>query len=215
MRSIEASRQYLFAQRQAGRLTVEGARVGLAVSMVLLAIAPVFLPDTYSPIEHTLSESGAQGVPTAFVFRSGLIFAATAVLVMTMEAGAVWGGRARLWLRVYALAVVGLALFPESPWDGGGHDETVAFLHTMAGVVGAIAFIVGIAMVSFSRPRRARARVFDFVVAGAVAVIPQLMLVTPADGMLQRVMVLLGYVWLFSEAQRMVDATTTSPERPS
>lgn len=212
MRSIEPSKPNLLSYWQTARLTVDGVRLALVVSMVLLAIAPVFLPDSYSPFEHTLSESGAQGVATAFVFRSALIITASAVLVMTMHARVTWSGTARVWLRVYALAVVALAVFPESPWLGGAHDERIAFLHTVAGVVGGLAFIVGIVGVSVSGLRGPRARVLDIVMVGAVMVTPQLMLMTPAAaGMLQRAMVLLGYIWLLSEAQRMVDATVTAP----
>ncbi|MDH3190060.1 MAG: hypothetical protein OEM39_05385 [Acidimicrobiia bacterium] len=37
------------------------SRATLLVSVVMLALAPRFMPDSYSVFEHTLSESGGRG----------------------------------------------------------------------------------------------------------------------------------------------------------
>lgn len=171
---------------------------GLILSLVMLALAPLVVADSYSVVEDTLSESGAQGVDGAWVLRTGALLAAVSVLAMTTMAR--WGGPARVAIRVYALGLVGLVVFPEAPWDGGSHDVTIAYLHTVSGVVGATAFIFGVVLVSLSRPSEQRgARAFDWLVVAAVALIPQVMLVAAGDGLLQRAMVGLGYIWLLTE----------------
>lgn len=180
------------------------SRGALVVSMITLAVAPRFVPDTYSMVEHTLSESGGQGVDGAWVFRMSLILAASAVVTITSSAKQFWSSTTRWWLNTYAFGVVLLAIFPESPFDPGPYNEMVATLHTASGAIAAIAFMLGIATVSISRPRRETwTRVFDWIVIAAVAVIPQVMLVVTYPGALQRAMVLLGYVWLLIETTRI------------
>lgn len=175
---------------------------GLILSFVMLALAPIAVADSYSVVENTLSESGGQGVDGAWVLRTGVLLAAVSVFIMSTIAR--WGRVARGALRVYALALVSLAVFPESPWYGAAYDGTVAYLHTVSGVVGAISFIIGVAAVSLSSAQRQRAaKVLDWLVVISVALIPQLMLLTIAEGLLQRLMVALGFVWLFTEASRI------------
>lgn len=172
------------------------------LSFVMLALAPLVVADSYSVVEDTLSESGAQGVDGAWVLRTGVLLAAVSVLAMTTMAR--WGAMARIAIRVYALGLVGLAVFPEAPWDGGAFDETIAYLHTLSGVVGAAAFVVGVTLVSLARPSaHSSRRFFDWMVVAAVALIPLVMLVTAGDGLLQRVMVGSGYIWLFTELARI------------
>ncbi|MGD2043267.1 MAG: DUF998 domain-containing protein [Acidimicrobiia bacterium] len=176
---------------------------GLILSVLMLAFAPLLVADSYSLIENTLSESGGQGVDGAWMLRTGVLLAAFAVFIMTTISPH-WGKTARIALRIYVLGLVALAVFPESPWDGGAYDGTVAYLHTVSGVVGAASFIVGVMTVSNSRPSRQRgARAFDWMVVLSVALVPQLMLATTGDGLLQRTMVALGYAWLFVEAARI------------
>lgn len=183
------------------------SRLGLIVSAVLLGIAPLpLIADGYSFIEHTLSESGGQGVEVALVHRGGVLLASGSVFIMSLLSPN-WNDGARRWLRLYALALVLLVMFPESSFDRGPYDPFVAKLHTGAGVTGAIGFILGIVAVSGSRLAFERnRRIFDRVVVTAVALIPQAMMFLDGDGVLQRVMVALGYIWLFLELSDVTSA---------
>lgn len=177
---------------------------GLLGSLLLLALAPLFVADTYSIIQNTLSESGGQGVEGAWVQRAGVVLAAATVFVMTSVAGSAWPRPAVAWLRAYVLALMMLVAFPEAPWDGGAHDETVAILHTAAAVCGAVSFIAGVVTISLSRPSGQLARrLLDWLVVLSIAVIPQIMLMTSIPGLWQRVMVAIGYGWLFAELGRI------------
>ncbi|MDH3190061.1 MAG: DUF998 domain-containing protein [Acidimicrobiia bacterium] len=135
-----------------------------------------------------------------------MLLTTVAVLGLTSGARKVWPRGGRLWMRVYALALVFLVLLPESPWEGPAPNETVASLHTVAGASGAVAFILGVAAISASRIGAPLAiRTYDWLVIAALAVIPQLMLLAVEyDGLLQRLMVSLGYVWLVAESTRVI-----------
>ncbi|HET9901772.1 MAG TPA: hypothetical protein VFR46_12025 [Actinomycetes bacterium] len=54
--------------------------VGLALSAIALGAAPALMPDDYSWIGHTTSESAAQGVSGAWLARLGfLLFGLSAI----------------------------------------------------------------------------------------------------------------------------------------
>jgi hypothetical membrane protein len=203
--SDERDGQLILLQRRRFVYTpVNWSKTTLILSMSMLVLAPLFISDAYSIIEHTLSESGAQGVEGAWVFRTGVDLAASSVLVMTFSPRQTWTAAARWWLRIYAVALLMLTMFPEAPLDGSAHDETVAMLHTVFAVVGAVSFILGVVTVSGTRSRHdIQARVFDWFVIAAVALLPQIMVLVRVDGLLQRIMVAFGYVWLLAESSRI------------
>ncbi len=185
-----------------GLLAARWARAGLLLSVVLMALAPLAVADTYSVLFNTLSESGGQGVQGAWVFRSAVVVTAVSVLLLISASQPVWDIWARRWIGIYTLALVMLVAFPESSWELGANDETVAFAHTTAGVVGAVAFVIAALIVSVSRVRR-RDLILDWLVIAALALIPQIMLLSPYPGLWQRAMVGLGYVWLIVESGRI------------
>ncbi|MFZ0015306.1 MAG: DUF998 domain-containing protein [Acidimicrobiia bacterium] len=192
---------------------------GLASSALLMAISPLFVDSSYSIATETLSRAGGQGVDGAWVQRAGVVVASISVLAMTVSGAKMWGGWARRWMQTYAVALILLVVFPTSPWDGTPFDPGVAELHTGSAVVGGLAFILGIVSISMGRsPGTGLRRVFDWTVVAAVAVIPQLMLMSTVPGIWQRLMVALGYLWLLVEAATMANALRadrfTELERP-
>lgn len=200
--------------RSASDSSIRWARLGLVVSAFLLALAPLFIESPYSFVSNTLSQAGAQGLDGAWVFRSGVLLAAVSVLVMTTHP--LWRGTPAGWMRGYVVALVFLALFPVSPPDGSAHNETVALIHTVFGLVGVISFILGAAAVNRSRPEtRLVPRSFDWLVIAAVALVPPAVFAVEFDGVLQRVMVGLGYVWLIAESTRMISSSTEKRRAPS
>lgn len=180
------------------------SQAALVAGALLLAVSPLAVGDSYTIVDNTLSESGAQGVAGAWAFRSGVLLTVVAVLMLTVAAVAVWESRTKWLLRVYAGALVMMVVFSEAPWDGSPHDESAAFLHTVFGVIAAVSFILAAVSVSIARPPGSRLyRWFDWAVAAAVALIPQTMQLAGLDGLQQRLMVALGYVWLLVEMSRV------------
>lgn len=183
-------------------VAVRFARTGLVLSILLLSLAPLTVADDYSVLHNTMSEAGGQGVDGAWLQRTGVVVTSLSVLTLAAFAQPVWERGVRVWLRVYALALLGLVIFPESPWDGSIHNETVARAHTAAGVIAVIAFVLAAWQASRGRTDL-RSRTFDWLVIVAMLVLPQLMLITSYQGLLQRLLVGLGYVWLFVEIGRI------------
>lgn len=193
------------------------AQAGLVASIVLLALAPLAVADSYSVVEHTLSEAGGQGVEGAWVLRGGILATAVSVWLMTSGSTTAWGWVACQWMRIYAVAVAFLAILPEAAWDDRPHSPTVAFLHTVSGVFAAVAFIVAAMAITRRRPRHQTARrAYDWLTMAAIAVIPQLILILSGDGVLERVMVVFGYGWLFLETHRIaaLDPGDSAPAVP-
>jgi hypothetical protein len=197
-------------RRQPNGHLARAATIVLALSALALASTPLMVGGSYSILDHTLSESGGQEVDGAWLFRTGVVLASAGVFMLTYAAGEVWPVVSRWLLRVYSLALLGAVWFSESPWDGRPFDETEAFLHTVFTVSAATAFIIGILAVCRLRPRGHRmAKVFDWLVVLAIALLPQVSLITEGDGAMQRVLVVLGYSWLFIEAARIMRAHPT------
>ena len=184
-------------------VVVRFARAGLVFSILLLSLAPLTVADDYSVLHNTMSEAGGQGVDGAWLQRTGVVVTSLSVLTLAAFAQPVWERGVRVWLRVYALALLGLVIFPESPWDGSIHNETVALAHTAAGVIAVTGFVLGAWQASRGRATDVRSRAFDWLVIVAMLVLPQLMLITSYQGLLQRLLVGLGYVWLFVEIGRI------------
>lgn len=182
-----------------------GVVIVLALSAGALATTPLLVAGSYSIIDHTLSESGGQGVAGAWLFRTGVVLASIGVFILTYAAGELWPPVSKWLLRLYALALLGAAWFSESPWDGRPYDESEAFLHTVFTVSAGSAFILGVLAVSRERTRR-WAIAFDWLVVLSIALLPQVMLITELDGVLQRFLVVLGYSWLFLESARILSA---------
>ena len=63
----------------------------LVASAACVAIAPTLMPDSYSVLEHSVSESGAQGVPGAWLARTGFLLLGLAVLLEAQVVGTRWG----------------------------------------------------------------------------------------------------------------------------
>ncbi|MFZ0627386.1 MAG: DUF998 domain-containing protein [Acidimicrobiia bacterium] len=180
----------------------------LLLSMLAVALAPLLMPDSYSWLVNTISESGGQGVHGAWVTRSGFLLTAIAVLLMCSIASTRWGYWGRAAMRLYAFGLISGAIFAKASWEDVPHDLVEAFLHTLSVFWGGVGFALGILVVSYRRrhPGRWR-RGFDLAIVLATPIVPLLMLVFAGHaGLLQRGLALAGYIWLLIEAFRLMRA---------
>lgn len=166
----------------------------LATSLVAVAIAPALMPDSYSWMEHAVSESAAQGVERAWVARLGFLLLGFAVLLLAGKAGRRWGVWGRSVHRVYGISMIAAAAFAHSPWEDVPFDEFEDSLHSIAASAVGFSFTVGVLIVSFRRGPAARpTRVFDKAAVIAALVLPMVMFnVTGIAGVVQRVLFLIG-----------------------
>ena len=181
-------------------------------SCLCLAVAPVLMPDAYSPVTMAISDTAAQGVPHAWVARLGFLLSAAAIVLLARSRASNWGPWGRALHTLYAVLVVALAVFSQKPWAGGPFNEIENLTHSILAPVAGVVFTAGVVVVSMRRASRDRlARLLDGVTIGAMLVLPVIMLgVSGLDGASQRTAVVLGYLWYAFETLRM--ARTGSPE---
>lgn len=171
---------------------------GLATSAVALAVAPLRMPDGYSWISGTVSESAAQGVDGAWVARLGFVLFGLSVLALVPWRKESWGTVAAGFHAAFGAFMVAVAAFSHANPFGGPSDATEDLLHSIA--AGGMGFAFALGVVARQVHQR-RARLFDVVAVVASIVIPTSMLLWPeAEGAVQRLMFAISYLWYAAEA---------------
>lgn len=184
-------------------------RVGVPLVLVLsalsLGLAPLAMPDGYSWILHSTSESAAQGLSGAWVARLGFLLFGLGVLWLAASPVRGWGVWASLMHGCFGVMMLGTAAFSHRPWlPGVPFDPVEDLLHSATATCMGFAFAIGVVLVALNRPRaEALSRLFDAVAVLASVVLPLAMsLGTPYTGVLQRSMFLMAYVWYGNAANR-------------
>lgn len=184
----------------------------LAGSLACVAIAPFLMPDSYSWVEHSVSESAGQGVDHAWVARLGFLLLGFGVLLIAVMSGERWGGWGRLAHQVYGVSIIAAAAFAHMPFENVPYDRFEDFLHSVAAFGVGFGFTAGVLLVTFRRGSGARfTRAFDWSAILAAFAVPMMMFnVTGVAGLVQRVMFLIGYLWYAMEAVRSAGARERS-----
>lgn len=167
------------------------------------AVAPALLPDSYSWVEHGISESAAQGVDGAWLARFGFIMYGLAVVWLVGLRHSTWGPLATALYALFGGSMFGVAAFAAKPWSpDASFVESEDLLHSIfAGAVG-FAFVVGtMTLIVARRHRSIRAAIPDWVAFLVAAIVP-LTASTNAWGVLQRTMFLVSILWFVREAWR-------------
>lgn len=196
--------------------TTAGVVLGLLVgSLVCVALAPTLMPDSYSIVEHSISESAAQGVEGAWLARTGFLLLGFAVLVLASVGGTRWGVAGRLVHRAYGVAMIAVAAFAHMPWENVPSDAFEDTLHSVAASTVGAAFTIGVLIVA-TRRSRTWMRVFDaLAVAAALGFSMAMFNVEGIAGVVQRTMFVVGYLWYGAEAIRSAGPFSRShPQAP-
>jgi hypothetical protein len=83
--------------------------VGLGASVVALALAPALMPDGYSWLSMTTSESAAQGAYGAWLARLGFVLFGLSVLLLASVRRAGWGPTATALHAAFGLLMLAAA----------------------------------------------------------------------------------------------------------
>lgn len=172
--------------------------ITLVGSAIALAVAPAALADSYSWIENTTSESGGQGVAGAWVARTGFLLFGLSVFWIAKLRWPRWRQPATAIHLLFAVCMFAVAAYSSRPWLlDAGFDATEDLLHSVAATVMGFAFAFGVAAVAFQLRRSGVAwRLLDGVAVVASVVLPLGMsMFGEADGVLQRVMFGIAYLW--------------------
>lgn len=176
---------------------------GLGLSAVALAAAPVLMPESYSWVANTTSDSAAQGVSGAWAARLGFVLFGLSVLQLAALARRRWGRWATRLHVVFGVLMIAAAAFSGRSWEAGaGFDGTEDLLHSAAatGMGFAFAFAI-VARIVETRQGVRPWRAVDLAALAASVLVPLGMSVWPGvDGALQRVMFAVAYGWYAAEA---------------
>ena len=184
-------------------MNVRAGLAALVMSAAALAAAPAVLDDSYSWVEHTTSESGAQGASGAWLARTGFVLFGLAVIWISSRRAGLWPPVATALHLVFAVCMVSVAAYSTEPWiEGLEFDATEDTLHSVAATVMGFAFAFGVLAVA-AAPRRGRRRWFDGVAMVASVVLPLGMTqFASVAGVLQRLMFGVAYCWYAAEGSK-------------
>ncbi|MBI5853485.1 MAG: DUF998 domain-containing protein [Planctomycetes bacterium] len=178
------------------------ALAALSTSAIAHAAAVALMPEGYSWLAHTTSESAAQGLPFAWVARAGFVFMGLGALTLALAAGRELGAVAAVSLALFCVGSLATAVFAHRPWiDGAPVDEFEDLLHSIAASVIGASFCLAVVTAAI---RRRRVPGLDCVAVAASILLPIAMSVWPdRAGLLQRGMFVIAYLWLAREALRL------------
>jgi hypothetical protein len=190
--------------RRVVRAAAVTAIAGLAGSAAAVGFAPALMPDGYSWLSHTTSESAAQGIRGAWLARSGFVlFGLSVLLLVALTCRRRWGPVAAALHATFGAFMLATAVFSTRPWQSGpAYDRTEDLLHSVAATGVGFAFALGVGAV-LMRTWRARRRQWPFDVAAVLAsvLLPLAMSALPGTaGAWQRLMFAIAYAWYATEA---------------
>jgi hypothetical protein len=172
--------------------------VSLLASAICLAIAPLGLPDGYSVVGHTTSEAAAQATQGAWLARTGFLLFGMGVLFLSITKRG-WPPTARVLHGAFGLFMIAAGVYSHRPFlEGVDFDHVEDLFHSVAATGMGFAFALGVLVVGWRRIPRWR--LADAVaLAAAIAVPIAMMSTTGADGLLQRGMFVVAYLWYGAE----------------
>lgn len=186
-------------------LRLRWAVVGLLLaSLLALLLAPTQMPASYDWLQHTTSESGAQGVAGAWLARLGFLLFGLAVLAETAVLHKIWPVPVRFFLGAFGVCLTAVAAFSARPWlPNLPYDPVEDWLHSFFATGMGFAFALGVGWRWWQRPWQAKMRAVDLVVVGTAVFIPLAMSLLPNwDGLLQRLMFSVAYCWFGLELRQ-------------
>jgi Protein of unknown function (DUF998) len=180
---------------------------GLLASMAMTAAAPLLIPGGYSWVSQSVSEAAAQGLEGAWLARLGFLTFGWSVLALARLASPRWGFAGTASFVTFGAAMTAAAAFSHQPWlDTPPADDTEDLLHSIAATGMGFAFAFGVAIVAVREARlRGHIRAFDALAIVASFLLPMAGgLWGGVEGVLQRVLFLVGYAWYAREALRLL-----------
>lgn len=196
--------------RGVGRAGIAGLYVASAIA---LALAPLFMPPTYSWLEHTTSESAAQGLDGAWLARTGFLIFGFAVIATSLTVRW-WSAAARVAHMSFGICMIAAATFSSRPADPARPFVAVEdTLHSVAATVMGFAFAIGVVVVAGQRLRdRHPLLILDGIALVAAIVIPLGMVGwNDRAGVAQRLMFAIAFAWYIAATVARPPATTRPP----
>ncbi|MEZ5175540.1 MAG: DUF998 domain-containing protein [Acidimicrobiia bacterium] len=179
----------------------------LGTSFACVFLAPLAMPSGYSVLEHSISESAAQGLTNAWIARVGFVSFGLSVILLAATQAVRWSRWGQVAHGIFGVSMLAVAVFSHKPFANGPFDAFEDSLHSIGASVVGVAFIVGVLLVIVAGGPVSRSRrVFDWFAVAVALVAPPLMLVAPSlAGAFQRAMFGVAYLWYAVEAMTVTD----------
>ena len=181
------------------------ALTALGAALAALALAPLAMPSTYDWISNSISESGAQQLPGAWVARSGFLLFGIGVLLTALLQRVAWGALATWLLAAFGVLMMSCAAFSTRQWmPDAPFDPTEAALHSAAATIMGFCYGFGVLFATLhDRGMSVPQRVFSMVAVVSSIVLPLGVGLAPhVGGVLQRLMFAIAFAWFIIEAAR-------------
>ena len=178
----------------------------LVISLLCLLLAPLLMPASYNWILHTTSEAGAQGTEGAWLTRLAFMLFGFAVLLLALKNQLAWNRAARGLHATFGIGMIGNAVFSSRPWITElPYDVIEDFLHSLMSDLAGIAFTLGVIICLVKRKQfQWKSRYMDILaIFIAVFVTISMMSFDSIDGILQRVMFAVSYLWYLRETREI------------
>lgn len=190
-------------KERTGRFAASGITVLLVGALAAFAVAPTLLAESFSWVEHGISESAAQGIDGAWPARLGFIMYGLAVVWLVGLLHSTWGLLTTALFTLFGVSMFGVAAFAAKPWEADAvFVESEDVLHSVFAGTAGFAFIVGtVTLIVARRQRSIKAAIPDWVAFLVAAVVP-LTGSTSMWGAFQRLMFLTTALWFIREAWR-------------
>ncbi|MFM6981548.1 MAG: DUF998 domain-containing protein [Microbacteriaceae bacterium] len=173
------------------------ATVALAIAVIGVLTAPLFLHYGYSILSNSISESAAQNVPTAWIARAALFASGLAVLgVVALKSGS-WSRSVSISFAIFGTLWIISSVFSTKSWVAeASFNQVESEIHSVAASAMAI-IVLGALVLGFTRqPVSPIERVLAFGLAAAATFLPLASYLVPElGGLFQRVMFLYTYLW--------------------
>ncbi|MGB3187568.1 MAG: DUF998 domain-containing protein [Ornithinimicrobium sp.] len=177
--------------------------VALGSSMLLLALAPLALPPSYSWVRLGTSEAAAQGIAGAWVARAGFVCFGLAVLGVCVLRHGAWQPLATGLHACFGVGMMMVAVYSHAPWEAGvPYVELEDRLHSFFASVVGFSFIAGVATTLAVRRPRTRASTGGDIAALVITSTIPLLMANSYWGVLQRLMFLTAALWYALELRR-------------
>jgi hypothetical protein len=174
----------------------------LAASALALVLAPLNMPDSYNWVEHTTSESAAQGVEGAWVARAGFVLFGLTVLWLSHIAAVRWQRWGTVLFVAFGVFMVFAAAFSSRSWEtDAAYDRVEDVLHSIAATGMGFAFALGVLFVALTRGASARLHhgLDATAIIGSVLLPLGMSVWDDYAGVLQRAMFVIAYAWFAVE----------------
>jgi Protein of unknown function (DUF998) len=189
--------------------------IGALIAAAAMTIGPTFNVEGYSSVRHTTSELGAQDTPGAWIMNAGFIAFGAGVLIDALR-GLHAARLPAVLFMVFGVSMIMTGVFSHRPIDAGAPYSILEDdLHSLFSSAVGVAFAFGVLAFMFVR-RGVGPVAAHWAAVAAATILPLAMNFYPGvEGVLQRSMFLVSFVWLACFLPRLARGQqVASPEIP-